>query len=95
MTIFQFTAQATADLLDTTPPPTTAHRPLTTDPRPTAHRPLPTRPLHQILPYHRISLDIVAIAAGSSGNITGESLVRVVLSPIRLTIAFTGQPHAL
>ena len=45
--------------------------------------------------YQPMSLDIVTIAAGSSGNITGSSFVRAVRLPTRLTIAFTGQPQAL
>ena|SRR5882762_4570952 len=42
-----------------------------------------------------ISLLITATTAGSSGNITGSSRERVVRSPVRRTITFTGQPQAL
>src|SRR5947209_679062 len=45
--------------------------------------------------YHCIRREITARAEGSSGNITGKSLVRTVRSPTRLTIVLTGQPHAL
>ena len=46
-------------------------------------------------PGQAISWLITAIAAGSSGNITGNSVVRTVVGPVRRTFAFTGQPQAL
>lgn len=45
--------------------------------------------------YQRISCSMVVTAAGSSGKMTGSSLVRTVRSPTRFTITFTGQPQAL
>src|SRR5687767_11382387 len=46
-------------------------------------------------PRQPISVLMTASASGSSGNMTGSSVVRAVVSPVRRTFAFTGQPHAL
>ena len=45
--------------------------------------------------HHAINLLITTTTAGSSGKMTGMSFVRTVRSPTRLTMTFTGQPHAL
>ncbi|MDB6035677.1 MAG: putative phage replication protein [Verrucomicrobiales bacterium] len=45
--------------------------------------------------FQRMRVLITCTAAGSSGNITGSSLVRSVRSPTRFTFTFTGQPQAL
>ena len=45
--------------------------------------------------HHFINCEIVCTAAGSSGNITGVSLTRLLRSPTRCTSTLTGQPQAL
>ena len=42
-----------------------------------------------------INREMAAATAGSSGKMTGSSLVRTVLSPTRRAKTFTGQPQAL
>lgn len=58
-------------------------------PEPRWNQPL-SKGLHQA-----ISREITCTTAGSSGKMTGWSLVRTVRSPIRRTMTFTGQPQAL
>lgn len=45
--------------------------------------------------HQRIRRLITSTTAGSSGKITGKSLVRTVRSPTRRHITFTGHPQAL